>query len=184
MICPYDELWKMHEILLTEAGLSTIPDKGAESVERVRAALLAAGHEDSIVTLSMSGRTAVDAARALGCSVEQIVKSLIFRCQGKPLLALTAGANRVDLSKLAALLGTKPEFPDGAWVREMTGFAIGGVAPIGHRTKPRAFLDADLLSLDHLWAAAGSPVHVFRTSAEALCAMTGAQVAAFGSRLP
>jgi len=174
----------MYEILPTEADLSAAPDKSADSVERVRAALLAAGHEDTIVALSMSGRTAAEAARALGCSVAQIVKSLVFSCRGKPILALTAGANRVDLKKLAGLLGAKPEFPDGAWVRETTGFAIGGVAPIGHRTKPRAFLDADLLLLDPLWAAAGSPVHVFRTSAEALRAMTGAEVAAFGNRLP
>lgn len=148
------------------------------SVERVRAALLAAGHPDSIAEFPAGTRSAADAAAAIGCTVAQIAKSLVFRAGERPVLVLASGAVRVDEARLAAAIGRPIERAEGRWVREVTGFAIGGVAPVGHLAPPIAVLDAGLFSLDPLWAAAGSPAHVFRTDAGALRRLTGGMVAA------
>lgn len=150
--------------------------KPRRAVERVRAHLLSAGHPDSIVTVPAGAHTAADAAAAVGCELAQIVKSLIFRHGDRPVLLLASGANRVDPDKLAALLGGPVARADPGWVRDMTGFTVGGVAPLGFPTQPTTLLDADLLPLDPLWAAAGSPEHVFRTSASELTRITGARV--------
>jgi prolyl-tRNA editing enzyme YbaK/EbsC (Cys-tRNA(Pro) deacylase) len=147
------------------------------SVERVRAALLAAGHADSIRAFPDGTRSAADAAAAIGCDVAQIAKSLVFRSGDRPVLVLASGAVRVDEVRLAAAIGGPVGRADGRWVREVTGFAIGGVAPVGHLTPPLTVLDSGLFALDPLWAAAGSPLHVFETRAEALRALTGGQVA-------
>ena len=147
------------------------------SVERVRAALLAAGHPDSIAEFPAGTRSAADAAAAIGCTVAQIAKSLVFRSGERPVLVLASGAVRVDEARLAAALGRPIERAEGRWVRETTGFAIGGVAPGGHLAPPLAVLDEGLFALDPLWAAAGSPLHVFRTDAEALLRLTGGVVA-------
>ena len=154
------------------------PSDTAGSVERVRAALAAAGHADSITEFPAGTRTAADAAAAVGCTVAQIAKSIVFRAGERPVVIITSGANRVDPAKAEAALGVKLARADADWVREATGFAIGGVAPLGHRTPPLLLLDEDLLALDPVWAAAGSPSHVFRTSAAELRRMTGAAVAA------
>lgn len=151
--------------------------KPHRSVERVRAALLAAGHPDSIVEVAAGARTAADAAAAVGCEVAQIVKSLIFRARDRPVLVLASGANRADPAKLAALLGEPVVRADPGWVRQTTGFTVGGVAPVGFAAPPLAILDADLTRLDPVWAAAGSPEHVFRTTAEWLRRLTGAHAA-------
>ena|SRR5579875_3057657 len=151
--------------------------KSRRAVERVRAALLAAGHPDSIIETAAGARTAADAAAAVGCEVAQIVKSLIFRAGEQPVLVLASGANRVDLDKLAKLVGEPVERADPGWVREATGFTVGGVAPVGYATQPLTLLDADLVSLDPLWAAAGSPEHVFRTGSAALIGLTAARIA-------
>ena len=148
------------------------------SVERVRSALLAAGHADTITQFPSGTRTAADAAAAVGCTVAQIAKSIVFRCGMRAAVVITSGANRVDQAKAAAALGVQLGRADADWVRQATGFAIGGVAPLGHLTAPLLLLDEDLLPLDPIWAAAGSPSHVFRTSASELVRMTGARVAA------
>ena len=148
------------------------------SVERVRAALLAAGHADSIAEFPAGTRSAADAAAAIGCTVAQIAKSLVFRSGERPVLVLASGAVRVDEARLSAVLGVPVGRAEGRWVREVTGFAIGGVAPVGHLSPPLAVLDEGLFALDPLWAAAGSPSHVFRTDAEALRRLTGGVVAA------
>jgi prolyl-tRNA editing enzyme YbaK/EbsC (Cys-tRNA(Pro) deacylase) len=148
------------------------------SVERVRAALLAAGHPDTIAEFPAGTRSAADAAAAVGCSVAQIAKSLVFRAGDRPVLVLASGAVRVDEARLSAVLGRPISRAEGRWVREVTGFAIGGVAPVGHLSPPLAVLDEGLFGLDPLWAAAGSPSHVFRTDAEALRRLTGGVVAA------
>ena len=154
-------------------------EKTAGSVARVRAALLAAGHPDTIIPAPAGARTAADAAAALGCEVAQIVKSLIFHLGDGPLLVLVSSANRVDMARLAALFpGAELGRADAAFVRAATGFAIGGVAPLGHLTPPETVIDADLLALDPLFAGAGAPDYLFRTSAEALLRITGGQVAA------
>ena len=148
------------------------------SVDRVRAALLAAGHPDTITEFPAGTRTAAEAAAAVGCAVAQIAKSIVFRAGGRAAVIVTSGANRVDPAKAAAALGVALARADADWVRETTGFAVGGVAPVGHVGAPLLLIDADLLALDPVWAAAGSPRHVFRTSAAELCRMTGAKVAA------
>jgi prolyl-tRNA editing enzyme YbaK/EbsC (Cys-tRNA(Pro) deacylase) len=151
---------------------------GSGSVERVRAALAAAGHPDTITAFPAGTRTAADAAAAEGCDVAQIAKSIIFRAGARPALIITSGANRVDQAKAEAVLGVKLGRADGDWVRQTTGFAIGGVAPLGHLTPPLLLLDEDLMVLDPIWAAAGSPSHVFRTTPAALLRITGARIAA------
>lgn len=148
------------------------------SVERVRAALVAAGHPDSIATFPAGTRTAEDAAAAIGCTVAQIAKSIVFRAEdGRAAVVIASGANRVDPQKVSAALGVKVRRADADWVREATGFAIGGVAPLGHVAPPWLVFDRDLLELHPIWAAAGSPSHVFQTEAARLAEITGAVVA-------
>jgi len=148
------------------------------SVERVRAALLAAGHEDTIATFPEGTRSAADAAAAIGCSVAQIAKSVVFRANGeRAAVVIASGVNRVDTAKVAALLGVTLKRADAEWVRENTGFAIGGVSPLGLLGAPFLAFDRDLLALHPIYAAAGSPQHIFRTEARALALMTGAMVA-------
>ncbi|HJS84312.1 MAG TPA: YbaK/EbsC family protein [Acetobacteraceae bacterium] len=152
-------------------------DTAGGSVERVRAALRAAGHPDTITEFPVGTRTAADAAAAVGCTVAQIAKSIVFRAGGRAAVVITSGANRVDIRRAEAALGARLARADADWVRETTGFAIGGVSPVGHLAPPLVLLDEDLLALDPVWAAAGSPSHVFRTSAAELRRMTGAAVA-------
>ncbi len=147
------------------------------SVERVRAALLAAGHPDSITQFPEGTRTAVDAAAAVGCTVAQIAKSIVFRAGSRAVVVIASGVNRVDAVKVSAAIGEKVRRADADWVREATGFAIGGVSPIGHIAPPILLFDQDLLVLDAIWAAAGSPAHVFRTDPATLARITGATVA-------
>jgi prolyl-tRNA editing enzyme YbaK/EbsC (Cys-tRNA(Pro) deacylase) len=149
----------------------------SSSVERVRAALLAAGHPDTIEAFPEGTRSAADAAAAIGCAVAQIAKSIVCRAGGRAVLVIASGANRVDMGKVAAAIGQPVRRADGAWVRDATGFAIGGVSPVGHLAPPIILLDADLMALDPVWAAAGSPMHVFRTSPAELLRITGAKVA-------
>src|ERR1700685_316226 len=149
----------------------------AGSVARVRAALLAAGHPDTITEFPSGTRTAADAAAAVGCTVAQIAKSIVFRADGRAAVIITSGANRVDPAKASAALGVKLARADADWVRATTGFAIGGVAPIGHITQPLLLLDQARLALDPIWAAAGTPTNVFRTTPTELQRITGAPVA-------
>jgi prolyl-tRNA editing enzyme YbaK/EbsC (Cys-tRNA(Pro) deacylase) len=92
-------------------------------------------------------------------------------------LVMTSGVNRVDVEKISCALGIKAKAADGRWVRDTTGFAIGGVAPVGHIGRPRVFIDADLMTLDPIWAAAGSPRHVFRSTPLELVRLTGGTIA-------
>ena len=123
-------------------------------------------------------RTAADAAAAIGCDVAQIVKSLVFRTRsGGALLVLTSGRNRVDEAKVGALVGEPISKADAAFVREVTGFAIGGVPPAGHPAPIDTLVDRDLISLDELWAAAGTPQTVFPIAPDDLLRLTGGRVA-------
>lgn len=148
------------------------------SVERVRAALLAAGHPDTIQAFPEGTRSAADAAAAIGCDVAQIAKSIVFRAGSRAVLVIASGSNRVDMAKVAAAIGQPIRRAEGSWVRDATGFAIGGVSPVGHLSPPILLVDADLMALDPVWAAAGSPSHVFRTSPADLLRVTGAIVVA------
>ncbi len=147
------------------------------SVERVQAALRAAGHADDVLTFPNGTRTAADAA-AIGCTVAQIAKSIVFRAADRPVLVIASGVNQVDPDRVAVVLGQSIRRAEADWVRDRTGFAIGGVAPIGHLTPPLVLMDEDLLALDPVWAAAGSPMHVFRTTPAVLMAISGATPAA------
>lgn len=156
------------------SGAST----GEGSLARVQSALAAHGLETTIMEFSASTRTSAEAAAAIGCSVAQIAKSLIFmgRETDRPILVLASGINRVDEQKLAAAVGEKIRKPDAAWVRDKTGFAIGGVAPIGHLTPPLVVIDQDLMTRDPLWAAAGLPNAVFCITAKDLALITGGRI--------
>ncbi|MBL8710065.1 MAG: YbaK/EbsC family protein [Rhodospirillaceae bacterium] len=150
------------------------------SVERVRGALVAAGLAAEIKEFDISTRTSADAAAAIGCDVAQIAKSLVFRGaeSGRAILVITSGANRVDEALLAAELGEGTAKADAAFVRQATGFAIGGVAPIGHATPLTVLIDRDLLGFAEIWAAAGAPNAVFRTTPADLVRLTNGRVCA------
>src|SRR4051812_10804794 len=127
-----------------------------------------------VLEFGESTRTAADAAAAIGCSVAQIAKCLIFRLgSGKPVLVVASGTNRVDEKKLAQVLGEPIGRADADFVREKTGFAIGGVPPVGHRETPIILVDADLMEFQTIWAAAGTPKAVFRLTPAELLALTG-----------
>jgi len=143
---------------------------------RVAAAATAAGLATQVREMPASTRTAADAAKACGCDVAQIVKSLVFRgaATGTPYLLLVSGANRVDEQAVAATLGEALVRPDAAYVRDVTGFAIGGIPPLGHATALSTYIDTDLLVFDVVWAAAGTPNCVMRLDPQALKHATAA----------
>lgn len=149
------------------------------SVARVRAVLAAAGLATEIKEFDASTRTAADAAAAIGCEVAEIAKSLIFRGteSDRAVLVIASGANRIDEAKVAAALGESIGKADAAFVRDRTGFAIGGVAPIAHSGPVTVLIDADLLSFAEIWAAAGAPNAVFRLTPTDLVRVTGGAVA-------
>ena len=154
----------------------------AASLERVRQALAARGHGLEVREFGATTRTAADAAAAIGCAVAQIAKSLLFRAvpSDRPVLVIASGANRVNEATVAAALGEPIVKADAAFVRARTGFAIGGVAPVGHAETPVTFIDADLLLLSEIWAAAGTPHAVFRLTPDELVRLTGGRVIAIG----
>ncbi|MEJ0097417.1 MAG: YbaK/EbsC family protein [Bauldia sp.] len=145
---------------------------------RVRAAARALGLEVAVRIMPATTRTAEEAAAACGCAVGQIVKSLIFMGKetGRPYLLLVSGANRVNEKAVAPRLGEAIVRPDADFVREATGFAIGGIPPLGHPTPLTPWLDADLLQYGTVWAAAGTPHAVFEVDPKRLQEATGAVV--------
>src|SRR5215213_5597217 len=147
-----------------------------QSVQRVMDALQAAGLEAEIHELSASTRTAEEAASAVGTTVPRIVKSLVFLADDTPILALVSGSNRLDTDRLGAALGRRISRADAATVRSATGFAIGGVPPLGHAMPLDVVVDRDLLQFDEVWAAAGTPHAVFPISPDALVTATGGRV--------
>lgn len=150
------------------------------AVDRFLDAARVLGHDVEVRRFPQGTKTAQDAARAIGCRVGQIVKSLVFVADGQAVLALTSGANRVDTARLAALSGAgEVRRADPVEVRATTGFAIGGTPPFGHPKPVETYLDRDLLAFGEVWAAAGTPDSVFRTTPEELRSTTGAVVADF-----
>jgi prolyl-tRNA editing enzyme YbaK/EbsC (Cys-tRNA(Pro) deacylase) len=150
------------------------------SALKVQNAALHAGLVVEVTVRPQSTRTAEEAAAACGCAVGQIVKSLVFRgaASGNPLLLLVSGANRVDEKAVARYIGEKLERPDADYVREVTGFAIGGIPPLGHATPLMTYMDEDLLSYADIWAAAGTPTAIFQVSPAKLRDATRAVVIA------
>jgi Cys-tRNA(Pro) deacylase len=151
--------------------------KPKAAVLRVEAALAAAGIESEVLHTPESARTAEDAAATIGTTVAQIVKSLVFTCDGSPVLALVSGTNRLDTKALGALAGGRIERADADLVRSATGYAIGGIPPLGHATALPTWIDRDLLAFDVVWAAAGTPHAVFPVEPEALVRASGGTVA-------
>lgn len=156
-----------------------------ESVQRVAAALQAAGHPHGPVMLDDAARTAQQAADALGVGVGQIAKSIIFRRKedDEAVLVITSGDRRVDEKKVAALVG-KLSRADAEFVRSRTGFAIGGVSPVAHANPPVTLIDRELFRFEEIWAAAGHPHGVFRLRPQDLVTLTGAPVADIDQAAP
>lgn len=158
--------------------MSDLPNSAA----KVRDAGAALGLEIRIVEMAESTRTAEEAAAACNVGVGQIVKSLVFigATSGRAYLMLVSGTNRVDEAGVAATLGEPLQRPNAARVRDLTGYAIGGIPPFGHATDITTFIDADLLTYDIVWAAAGTPRCVFSIDPNALAQATGAKVIKIG----
>ena len=149
-----------------------------KSEEQVEAAAAALGLDVEVRAFPQGTRTAADAAAAIGCDVAQIVKSLVFVVDGEAVVALVGGSDRLDESKLAqAAAGHRVRRADADEVRAATGYAVGGVPPFGHATPLRCFVDDALLAHDIVWAAAGTPTHVFASEPRALVEAAGAEVA-------
>lgn len=163
----------------TSTTEATAADKfDTANVRRVKEALLQGGLTVQIKAMEESARTAQMAADAIGCQVAQIVKSLVFKAQGQDLaiLALVSGANRLDEKLVEEQLGFKLEKANAAFVRDMTGFAIGGVAPVGHLKPSQTIIDQDLLLFKTVWAAAGHPNTVFPISPPQLIKLSAGKV--------
>ena len=155
------------ESILQHAGVSC-----------VREALQRANIPDTIVVMPVATHTAKAAAEALGCDVGEIAKSIIFRAEdGRHVLVITSGKNRVDDKKVAAVIGQALRKADADFVRVQTGYVIGGVPPIAHKTMPIALMDEDLLQYEHVWPAAGHPNSMFRIATHTLAAIAGARIA-------
>ena len=144
----------------------------------------ASGIVHEILEMGEETRTAAQAARAAGCHIDQIAKSIIFQdaANTQTVLFITAGGNQVDPKRAANVAQTELQRADAATVRAQTGFAIGGVAPIAHLSSPRAFFDPRLLEFTTIWAAAGTPKHIFSISAAELLTISDAQVIDFTSQ--
>ncbi|HEY0275023.1 MAG TPA: YbaK/EbsC family protein [Paenirhodobacter sp.] len=152
----------------------------SKSLRRVETALAQAGIAADIREVGQA-RTAAEAAAAAGCTLDQIVKSILFRGEGTGQVALflTAGGNRVSAEKASIVAGEPLGKADADLVRAQTGFAIGGVSPVGHLHPVRCYFDPRLSAFTTIWAAAGTPRHIFAIAPAELLRITGAQVAAF-----
>jgi prolyl-tRNA editing enzyme YbaK/EbsC (Cys-tRNA(Pro) deacylase) len=153
------------------------------AAQRIQDLLASRGLPHAVVEFEQTTRSAADAAAAIGCTVAQIAKSILFKAaSGTPVLVIASGPNRVDEAKLAAALGEAVGKADADFVRAATGFAIGGVPPLGHAQPPRILIDKDLLALPTIWAAAGTPNAVFQLAPDELVGMTGGKVADIAQR--
>jgi prolyl-tRNA editing enzyme YbaK/EbsC (Cys-tRNA(Pro) deacylase) len=150
----------------------------SESAQKVQDALIRLGVTCEVMELPGSTRTAQEAAQAVGCRVEQIAKSLVFqgKTTKKPVLVVASGANRVNEKRLRDLLSEPVRKADAEFVREHTGFAIGGVPPVGLSQPMDIFIDEDLFKYEEIWAAAGTPHAVFKLTAEDLVKITQGKV--------
>ncbi len=150
----------------------------SNSAKKVQDFLAKLGFDGKVVELPDSTRTAVEAANAIGCTVEQIVKSLVFMSKEtkKPVLVVASGSNRVNEEKISEYLGEPIKKANAEFVRESTGYAIGGIPPVGHASHIVTFIDEDLLMYKEIWAAAGTPHAVFPLTPDDLVKITGGRV--------
>lgn len=149
----------------------------SSAVERVQAALSEHGVETEILEFPQGTKTAQEAAAAIGTDVAQIVKSLVFVAGEDPVLVLVSGAHMADTGKLAREFGAPVRCADAETVRRATGFAIGGVAPVGHTSPLRTLIDDNLMNYDVVYAAAGTPFSIFPIAPDELVRVTGGRVA-------
>ncbi|MGI5922277.1 MAG: YbaK/EbsC family protein [Syntrophomonadaceae bacterium] len=151
----------------------------SKSAQKIQAVLNEYGLELKVVEFEESTRTSSEAAAAIGCELGQIAKSLIFKGKNteKPILVIASGDNRVDEKKIRALAGEKIGKADAAFVLKHTGYAIGGVPPVGHATPITPFIDQDLLRFEEIWSAAGTPHAVFKLTPDQLINITGGTLA-------
>jgi Cys-tRNA(Pro) deacylase len=150
----------------------------SSKARKVQDALKSHGLSCQVTEMQETTRSAMDAAQAVGCQVEQIVKSLIFKGKQthKPILVLAGGANRVNVKSLGKLVSESIKMADADFVREKTGFVIGGVPPLGHLHPLETFIDEDLIKYEEVWAAAGTPNALFKLASEDLQRITNGQV--------
>jgi len=148
------------------------------SAQKVQDTLHALGFDRAVIEFMESTRTSAEAATRVGCTLGQIAKSLVFRGQatGKPVLVITSGSNRVDEAKVSQYFSEPIGRADADFVRTVTGFAIGGVPPVGHSQPIETFIDEDLLQYATIWSAAGTPNAVFELTPDDLAKMTGGKV--------
>jgi prolyl-tRNA editing enzyme YbaK/EbsC (Cys-tRNA(Pro) deacylase) len=166
-------------LLEVDVGVRGImSEKLSPQAQKVQDVLTKLGFQYQVVESPRTTRSAADAAQAIGCQVEQIAKSLVFRTgeTGRAILVIASGPNRVNEKELAHRCGEPIEKADADFVKDRTGFAIGGVPPIGHSRPLVTFIDEDLLRYEEIWAAAGTPNAVFRLSSGDLAAMTKGKV--------
>ncbi|MDL1911891.1 YbaK/EbsC family protein [Chloroflexi bacterium CFX6] len=149
------------------------------SAQKIQDTLKSLGYNYTVIEHAESTRTAQEAAERAGCELGQIVKSLIFKgkASGKPILVLTSGANRVDEKRIRDYAGEAVSRADADFVRAVTGFAIGGVPPVGHVQQIETYMDEDFLQYETVWAAAGTPNAIFELKTSDLQKMTGGRVA-------
>jgi Cys-tRNA(Pro) deacylase len=152
-------------------------DPLSPSAQKIQDLLKSLGYSYTVIEHAESTRTAQEAAERAGCELGQIVKSLVFRgkTSGKPILVLTSGANRVDEKLISQYAGESIGRADADFVRSVTGFAIGGIPPLGHKEKMETYLDEDFLQYSTIWAAAGTPNAIFELKTEDLQKMTDAK---------
>lgn len=149
-----------------------------KSAAKIQDELNKHGLELKVITMNTSTRTCVEAANTIGCEVGQIAKSMVFRGKstGMPVLIVASGNNRINEKKMKEHLGESVSRPDAAFVQTVTGFAIGGIPPIGHDNKLTCFIDEDLFEYQEIWAAAGTPFDVFRLTPDQLAAITEGKI--------
>jgi Cys-tRNA(Pro) deacylase len=150
----------------------------SSSAQKVQDYLKSAGYAHTVVEHNQSTRTSDEAAAAIGCTVAQIAKSLVFitRRSKKPVMVIASGPNRVSTKRMAETLGEPIDRADPDFVRQVTGYAIGGIPPVGHAQPLDTYIDEDLLALADIWAAAGAPTAVFKLTPAELVTMTGGTV--------
>ena len=171
---------------LCQFGAFRVTEKLPDSAQLFQQTLKSKGIDAQVVVLPRSTRTAKEAAAAIGCEVEQIAKSLVFQRTDtkQPVLVIASGSNRVDEQLVSTYLNAKIVKADADFVRSSTGFAIGGIPPLGHKNPMQTLIDQDLLRLDPVWAAAGTPHAVFSVSPHELVAITDGHVIAVSSSTP
>ncbi len=148
------------------------------SAKRVQDTLRELGFKNEILEFQTPTRTSADAAQAVGCEVGQIAKSIVFRTMktNRPVLVIASGPNRINEKRIEEKISEPIGKADADFVRQKTGFVIGGVPPVGHKEKMEIFIDEDLLRYEEIWAAAGTPNAVFKLTPSELIRMTGGQI--------